>query len=159
MLRVCLYSASTYLQCSFCRAMLCINAAIAGMRCQTSTRLSRCTIYVCGPMCHCNSWCKIAHSRYYANATVIRRWHVEVNTAHNAVAYSSRFYHCLNDSPDSVNDDLQFLWKQTNFFSTPYKIPEPIDKKIGTINYVREGIAIPNLVLKNPSTRGFWADG
>ena len=36
--------------------------------------------------------------------------------------------------------------------STPYKIntPEPIDKKIGTIDYDREGIPIPNLVQIHP---------
>jgi len=34
------------------------------------------------------------------------------------------------------------------FHPTPYKIntPELIDKKIGTIDYVREGTPIPNLV-------------
>jgi len=42
--------------------------------------------------------------------------------------------------------------------SHPHKIntPEPIDKKFGTVDYVRKGTAIPNLV-KNPSTESFWA--
>jgi len=36
--------------------------------------------------------------------------------------------------------------------STPYKIntPEPIDKKIGTVDYVREGTPIQNLVEIHP---------
>jgi len=44
--------------------------------------------------------------------------------------------------------------------STPYKIntPEPIDKKFGTVDYVREG----TLYIKfdtNPPTGGFWVNG
>ena len=48
------------------------------------------------------------------------------------------FNHSLNGSSDSINSDLQFLWGQANF--KPHKIntPEPIDKKIGTIDYIRD---------------------
>jgi len=37
-------------------------------------------------------------------------------------------------------------------FQPPYKIntPEPIYKKFGTVDYVREGTAIPNLVQIHP---------
>ena len=43
--------------------------------------------------------------------------------------------------------------------STPHKIntPEPIDKKFGTIDYVREGT--PYKFGTNPPTEGFWANG
>jgi len=44
--------------------------------------------------------------------------------------------------------------------STPYKIdtPEPIDKKFGTINYVREGTHYTKFGT-NPPSGGFWANG
>jgi len=44
--------------------------------------------------------------------------------------------------------------------STPHKIntPEPIDKKISTIDYVREGTSYTKFG-RNPSTGGFWANG
>jgi len=44
--------------------------------------------------------------------------------------------------------------------STPHKIntPEPIDKKLGTIDYVREGISYTKFG-RNPFTGGFWANG
>ena len=44
--------------------------------------------------------------------------------------------------------------------STPHKIntPEPIDKKITTIDYVREGTSYTKFG-RNPSTGGFWANG
>jgi len=44
--------------------------------------------------------------------------------------------------------------------STPYKIntSEPIDKKFGTVDYVREGTAYTKFG-KNPPTEGFWANG
>ena len=42
----------------------------------------------------------------------------------------------------------------------PQKIntPEPIDKKFGTIDYVREGTSYTKFG-RNPSTGGFWANG
>jgi len=42
----------------------------------------------------------------------------------------------------------------------PQKIntPEPIDKKFGTIDYVREGTSYAKFG-RNPSTGGFWANG
>ena len=44
--------------------------------------------------------------------------------------------------------------------STPYKIntPEPIDKKIGTVDYVREGTLYTKFDT-NPPTGCFWANG
>ena len=44
--------------------------------------------------------------------------------------------------------------------STPHKIntPEPIDKKIGTIDYIREGTSYSKFG-RNPFTGGFWANG
>ena len=44
--------------------------------------------------------------------------------------------------------------------STPYKIntPEPIEKKFGTVHYVREGTLYTKLGT-NPPTEGFWANG
>jgi len=44
--------------------------------------------------------------------------------------------------------------------STPYKIniPEPIDKKFGTVDYVREGTLYTKFDT-NPLTGGFWANG
>ena len=44
--------------------------------------------------------------------------------------------------------------------STPYKIniPEPIDKKFGTVDYVREGNPYTNFDTNAP-TGGFWANG
>ena len=44
--------------------------------------------------------------------------------------------------------------------STPYKIhtPEPIDKKFGAVDYVREGTSYIKFGT-NPSTEGFWANG
>jgi len=44
--------------------------------------------------------------------------------------------------------------------STPYKIntPEPIDKKFGTVDYVREGTLYTKFDTNSP-TRGFWANG
>ena len=44
--------------------------------------------------------------------------------------------------------------------STPYEIntPEPIDKKFGTLDYVREGTLYTKFDT-NPSTGGFWANG
>jgi len=44
--------------------------------------------------------------------------------------------------------------------STPQKIntPKPIDKKIGTIDYVREGTSYTKF-CRNSSTGGFWANG
>jgi len=44
--------------------------------------------------------------------------------------------------------------------STPYKIntPEPIDKKIATVDYVREGTLYTKFDT-NPPTGGFWANG
>jgi len=42
--------------------------------------------------------------------------------------------------------------------STPHKIntPEPIDKKIGTIDYTREGTSY-TIFGRNPLSGGFWA--
>jgi len=42
----------------------------------------------------------------------------------------------------------------------PHKIntPEPIDKKIGTIHYIREGTSYTEFG-RNPFTKGFWANG
>ena len=44
--------------------------------------------------------------------------------------------------------------------STPYKIntPEPIDKKFGTVDYIREGTLYTKFDT-NPPTGGFWANG
>ena len=44
--------------------------------------------------------------------------------------------------------------------STAYKIntPKPIDKKFGTVDYVREGTPYSKFG-KNPPTEGFWANG
>ena len=44
--------------------------------------------------------------------------------------------------------------------STPYKIntPEPIDKKLGTVDYVREETSYTKFGT-NPPTEGFWANG
>jgi len=44
--------------------------------------------------------------------------------------------------------------------STPYKIynPEPIEKKFGTVDYVREGTRYTKFGT-NPPTEGFWANG
>jgi len=44
--------------------------------------------------------------------------------------------------------------------STPCKIntPEPIDKKLGTVDYVREGTSYTKFGT-NPPTEGFWANG
>jgi len=44
--------------------------------------------------------------------------------------------------------------------STPYKIstPEPIEKKFGTVDYVREGTPYTKFGT-NPATEGFWANG
>jgi len=44
--------------------------------------------------------------------------------------------------------------------STPYKIntPESIDKKFGTVDYVREG-TLYNTFDTNPPTGGFWTNG
>ena len=44
--------------------------------------------------------------------------------------------------------------------STHHKIntPEPIDKKFGTIDYVREGTSYTKFG-RNPFTGGFWANG
>ena len=46
--------------------------------------------------------------------------------------------HSLNGSSDSVNGDFQFLWQD---YLIPHKIDtlETIDKKIVTVDYVREG--------------------
>ena len=43
--------------------------------------------------------------------------------------------------------------------STPYNInpPEPIDKKFGTVDYVREGTPYTKFDT-NPPTEGFWAN-
>jgi len=48
------------------------------------------------------------------------------------------------------------LWQ----ISTPYEIntPEPIDKKIGTVDYVHEGNQYTKFDT-NPPTGGFWANG
>ena len=69
-----------------------------------------------------------------------------------------KLYHSLNGSSDSVNGDLQFLWDRQ--ISTPYKIntPEPIDKKLGTVDYLREGTSYTKFGT-NPPTEGFWANG
>ena len=44
--------------------------------------------------------------------------------------------------------------------SPPYKIntPEPIDRKFGTVDYVREGTHYTTFGT-NPPTEGFWANG
>jgi len=44
--------------------------------------------------------------------------------------------------------------------SAPYKIntPEPIDNKLGTVDYVREGTLYTKFDT-NPPTGGFWANG
>jgi len=44
--------------------------------------------------------------------------------------------------------------------STPYKTntPELIDKKFGTVDYVREGTQYTKFDA-NPPTGGFWANG
>ena len=44
--------------------------------------------------------------------------------------------------------------------STPYKIntPKPIDKKIGTVDYVHEGTLYTKFDT-NPPNGGFWANG
>jgi len=44
--------------------------------------------------------------------------------------------------------------------STPDKIesPKPIDKKFGTVDYVRQGKSYTKFG-KNPSAGGFWANG
>ena len=44
--------------------------------------------------------------------------------------------------------------------STPYKLNthEPIDKKFGTVDYVREGTLYTKFDTNSP-TRGFWANG
>ena len=58
---------------------------------------------------------------------------------------------------DSVNGDLQFLWGWQ--ISTPHKTPEQIDKKIGTIDYIREWASLYTKFCRNPFTGGFWANG
>ena len=72
--------------------------------------------------------------------------------------YGSGSDHSLNGSSDSVNGDLQFLQGQANF--NPHKIntPEPIDKKIGTVDYVREWTLCTKFGTNLP-TDGFWANG
>jgi len=44
--------------------------------------------------------------------------------------------------------------------STPYKIntPEPIDKKLGTVDYVPGGTSYTKFGTNQP-TEGFWANG
>jgi len=44
--------------------------------------------------------------------------------------------------------------------SAPQNIntPEPIDKKFGTIDYVRKGTSYTKFG-RNPSTEGFWENG
>jgi len=44
--------------------------------------------------------------------------------------------------------------------STPYKIntPEPIDKKFGTVDYIREGTPYTKFGT-NPPTEGLWKNG
>jgi len=59
----------------------------------------------------------------------------------------------LNGSSDSVNgESATFNSYGNRQISTPYKIntPEPIDKKFGTVYYVREGTPIPDLVQIHP---------
>jgi len=67
-------------------------------------------------------------------------------------------YHSLNGSSDSVNGDLQFLWGYANF--NPHKIntPEPIDKKIGTVDYIRKETSYTKFG-RNSFTGGLWAMG
>jgi len=55
---------------------------------------------------------------------------------------------------DSVNGDL-WGWQ----ISTPHKTPEQIDKKIGTIDYIREWASLYTKFCRNPFTGGFWANG
>jgi len=68
-------------------------------------------------------------------------------------------HHSLNGSSDSVNGDLPFLGIG-KFHPSPHKIntPEPIDKKFGTVDYVREGTPYTEFGT-NPPTEGFWANG
>ena len=60
-------------------------------------------------------------------------------------------HHSLNGSSGSVNGDLQFLWDRQ--ISTPYKIntPEPINKKFGTVDYVREGNPCNKFYTNSPT--------
>jgi len=56
---------------------------------------------------------------------------------------------------DNVNGDLQFHTQPP-----PHKIntPEPIDRKFGKIDYVREGTSYTKFG-RNPSAGGFWENG
>jgi len=59
-------------------------------------------------------------------------------------------------SSDSVNGNHMGIGK----FQPPTKAntPEPIDKKIGTIDYIREGTSCTKFG-RNTFTGGFWANG
>ena len=67
-------------------------------------------------------------------------------------------YHSLNGSSGSVNGDFNSYGDRQ--ISPPYKIntPEPIDKKIGTVDYVREWTLCTKFGTNLP-TDGFWANG
>jgi len=56
----------------------------------------------------------------------------------------------------TFNSYVEFLLQ----ISTPHKIntAEPLDKKFGTVDYVREGTPYTKFG-KNPPTEGFWANG
>jgi len=67
--------------------------------------------------------------------------------------------HSLNGSSGSVNA-ATFNSYGNRQISTPYEIntPEPINKKFGTVDYVREGTLYTKFDTNSP-TRGFWANG
>jgi len=76
-------------------------------------------------------------------------------------------YTCKNANVDEQSQStVQTVLTATfNFYgdrqiSTPYKIntPEQIDKKFGTVDYVREGTTYTKFGT-NPHTEGFWANG
>ena len=77
----------------------------------------------------------------------------------NHIDFLLVFHHSLNGSSDSVNGDLQFLLYGNTQISTPYKIstPKPIEKKFGTVDYIREGTPYTKFGT-NPPTEGFWVN-
>ena len=62
--------------------------------------------------------------------------------------------HSLNGSSGSVNGDLQ-IPMGIGKFQPPTK---SIDKKFGTVDYVREGTLYTKFDTNSP-TQGFWANG
>jgi len=66
--------------------------------------------------------------------------------------------HSLNGSSDSVNGDLQFLWGLANFNPPTKSILLNRLKKIGTVDYIRDGTSYTKFG-RNPFIGGFWQMG